>query len=253
MAGNIKTAVAMLMVISMITLVSSANPSFGIFKQNDCFEIKQICFINGTQCSFCNITSIDYPNGTRAVSNLVMTKRSGDFNYSYCNSEILGNYNVNGYCTYGTDVTKPWTAFFEITGTGFEFNQSRSFFYIGLIILLIFLLLITVFGIYVLPSKDETDDFGLLISISKLKYLRSILFVVAWGFLLSIVYTSSNIALAYLGSEMFGQLLWSIYQMMFWLTLPGVFIWFLFIFVQIFRDRETKRLLDRGIDVGGTP
>ena len=39
------------------------------------------------------------------------------------------------------------------------------------------------------------------------------------------------------------------YRIMFALTLPGIFIWFIFIFVQLFRDKEMKRLISRGVEI----
>lgn len=126
MDGNIKYWLGIILMISMISLVSGANPSFGIFKLDDCVDLKQVCFINGSICDTCNITSIDYPNGTSVVNDQTMTQRQGDFNYTFCNSTEIGKYDVNGYCTYGSDVKKPFTAFFEITYTGEKVSLSNS-------------------------------------------------------------------------------------------------------------------------------
>ena len=146
-----------------------------------------------------------------------------------------------------------WAYDFEVTGTGFEFSESRSSFYAILLGLLLFFFAVTLYGAFRLPGGNDKDDYGQLMSINNLKYLRPVLLAFSWMLLLGILFTSSNIALAYLGSEMFGKLLYTLYRIMFILTLPGVFVWFILIFVNIFRDREMKRLMERGIDINPNP
>ncbi|MBD3252885.1 hypothetical protein GF386_04085 [Candidatus Pacearchaeota archaeon] len=119
MGGNIKLIIAFTILLC-IGLVSSANPSFGVFKINEDIEIVQLCYINGTSCDFCNITSIDYPNGTRAINEVEMTKRNSDFNYTFNKSNVLGEYRINGYCGYEADVRKPFVASFDVTQSGAE-------------------------------------------------------------------------------------------------------------------------------------
>jgi len=117
MAGKCNIIIIAMLLLS-VSLISGANPSFGTFKKSNDVDLKQVCFINGTICDVCNISSIDYPNGTSAVEDIEMTKRSADFFYQFNQSEPLGYYKVNGYCTYGDDVTKPFTAVFEVTISG---------------------------------------------------------------------------------------------------------------------------------------
>jgi len=123
-------------------LTSAANPSFGVFQQNYQVDIKQVCFINGSLCDTCNITSIDYPNGTSIVRDITMTKRNGDFNYTLVSTSVLGKYDVNGYCTYGIDVTKPWTAYLEVTRTGNKVGASNTIIVGALLILTIICLVL---------------------------------------------------------------------------------------------------------------
>jgi len=245
---NIKVLMIAISIL-MITLVSAANPNMGTYKAGIDAEIKQLCFINGSICDFCNITSIDYPNGTRAVSNIIMTQREGDFNYTFTATSVVGRYNVNGYCTYQSDVKKPFVAFFDVTGSGTILDAPKSSYYIAIMLLLVFFFILAVVGMFRLPQGDPTDEFGYLIDINYMKYLKPVLFAVAWALLLAIVFTSSNVALSFFGEEMFGQLLFSLYKIMFWITIPMIFLWFIYIFVSVFRDREFKRMIERGIEV----
>jgi len=106
-------------ILLMIGIVSASNPYFGTFQTNYNIDLKQLCFINGTICDSCNITSIDYPNGTAAVSNTYYTKQAADFNFSFGRTFEEGRYNVNGFCTFGSDVKKPFNYYFDVTPTGF--------------------------------------------------------------------------------------------------------------------------------------
>lgn len=121
----------------MIGLVSASNPSMGTFKINSCFEIPQSCFINGSICDYCNISSVAYPNGSLALTNAEMEQREADFNYTYCDSDALGRYDVRGYCSYGSTIKKPFVAYFDITTTGAKVSLSN------IILVIVFLVLST--------------------------------------------------------------------------------------------------------------
>ena len=65
------------LLLGMMSLVAAANPNMGTFKQTECIDLRQICFINGTICDGCNITSIDYPkNGSAFLRDVQMTKNT---------------------------------------------------------------------------------------------------------------------------------------------------------------------------------
>jgi lysylphosphatidylglycerol synthetase-like protein (DUF2156 family) len=123
----------------LLTLVNAAIPNLGIFKTDDSIELIQSCVINGTFCTSCNISSVDYPNGTRAVKNIVMTKRTGDFNYTLNSTYVtdLGVYKNNGYCKYGSDVIKNWVYYFEVTNTGEKVSGTNTILVAAFLILTI--------------------------------------------------------------------------------------------------------------------
>lgn len=218
----------------------------GTYKKGECFDLLQVC----DTCTYNNITDVIYPNNSAAISNVTMTKRGTNYIYSFCKTNILGKYIVSGYGD--LDGTKTaWAYEFEITGTGFEFTQPRSSTYIGMLAILVFFFIVNIGGISLLPSSNSKDEYGSILGINNLKYLRAVLWVVAWGLLMAITFTASNVSLAYLGSEMFGKLLFAFFQILMFLSLPMIIIWFVFLFKRIFEDKEVKRLIGRGIPVGG--
>jgi hypothetical protein len=239
------------MILFSIILVSSASPNFGVFKKNQVIEIRQVCFINGTLCDACNLTSIS-TNGTKLITNQEMTKREGDFNYTFYNTSMLGRHNVEGYCTFGDDVTKPFSFYFDITGTGSRFTTQSSIIYISALLIILFLFVINLMVIPRLPRNDATDEYGMIISINHLKYLRPVLYATAWLLVVAMLFISSNFAFAYMGTELLAKFLFKAYQILFWLSIPGMFIIFIYTLVKIFKDNEVKRLLERGIDVQGS-
>jgi len=58
-------------------------------KQNDCIDLYQSC----PSCTYVNVTAIKYPlNSTLEMINLVMEKTGSEYNYTFCNTSILGEY-----------------------------------------------------------------------------------------------------------------------------------------------------------------
>jgi len=212
------------------------------YKQNSPLEI----YLVSNQSSL-NI-SIYYPNGSMAIDNLAMTKNGFRYNFTFSKTNDQGIYSYN-YCD-PSGICE--SNYFQITGTGYEFNTARAIIYIGLLCVLTFMFITNVSVIPLLPSKNKKEDE--LISINQLKYLRAVLYVTAYLLFLALIYTSSNISFAYLGEQMFAKLLFNIFLVMAWILPLGVIIWLIYIFYMIFEDKEIKRMLDRGFgeDMGGS-
>ena len=65
--------------ILLISCTSAAFISLGIFKAGDNVSLIQLC----DDCTYNNITSIIYPNGTIALGEAEMTKDGTQYNYTY--------------------------------------------------------------------------------------------------------------------------------------------------------------------------
>lgn len=116
--------IILVLVIFMSCFVSSQDDTsqmLGTFQQNSPVEIIQICSNSTSLCDLCNITSIKYPNSSIIISNIEMTKRPSDFNYTLDGNitNLIGSYLVNGYCQAGSEVSV-WSYTFLITPTGQE-------------------------------------------------------------------------------------------------------------------------------------
>ena len=59
-------------------LITTVTASLGTFQENTEVDLIQTC----NNCTYCNLTSIKYPNGTNAFTNVEMTKDNTYFNYT---------------------------------------------------------------------------------------------------------------------------------------------------------------------------
>jgi len=100
-------------IISLSSPINASQQSLGTFPKNSCIQLLQLC----GDCSYNNITSIVYPNSSRIILDAQMTKRGAEFNYTFCDTEQIGTYYVNGIGDLNGEDTA-WAYEFEITLTG---------------------------------------------------------------------------------------------------------------------------------------
>jgi len=235
-----------------IPLPASLGESYGTFKAGTNISLVQTCSNLTAPCDICNITSLVFPNGLATINNLQMTKKVTLFNYTLmgANTVQLGKYTVTGFCISGGTYS-PWGYTFEVNYNGREITIQETYIYITGLIFLILLMFGTAFIINKLPSKDATDEEGTIMKISMLKHLRNVLWVFVFGISMIITFLISNISLAYLNSPMLGNIFFMIYQMQFYVLIIGTPIYFVWIIYKIFKDKEMKKLMERGIEFGG--
>jgi len=112
----------LILLLTCFPLVSSTSENFlGTFEKSTQIEILQLCSNSTSFCDSCNISSIKYENSSIIISNILMTKREADFNYSLSanNTEVIGPYTVNGFCKAGSEI-KVFSYTFEVTNNGNE-------------------------------------------------------------------------------------------------------------------------------------
>lgn len=166
------------------------------------------------------------------------------------NFSRLGSYAILFYCEVDGEIGGFFEHGFVVTPTGIDLTVENAIIYIGLLGLFVFIFLCTVISIPFLPSSDARSEEGELLSVSSLKHLRLVFYGLAYILLMTIMFLASNIALAFLFDSLIGDVLFKIFNLMSWLLFPLLIILFLWIFYSIFRDKETKRMLERGVDMG---
>ncbi len=231
-----------------IFLFSFASATMN-YPVNEQVNITAVCLNNGfcSDLAICNMT-IQEPSGDFIIDNVGMVD-GGSFYYTNITTGEMGTHIVSGFCKDGS-IYRNIEYSFEVTPNGDSLSLSNSVLVLGFIFLLLLLFIGVVFGAVAIPSNDEKDDAGNIINKGMTKYFKPILFMVAWGLMLGILFVSSNVALAYLNFGMFGKFLFMMFQIQMWLTFPLIMVWFIWIFVSIFQHNETKKMLERGVDIG---
>jgi len=125
----------MLLLMGMF-LISFTSASLGVFKQSDCIQLYQFC----DDCTYVNVTTVQYPDGTIETLNKAMEKNDVDYNYTFCDTTNLGThyYIVKGDKAGATTTER---LEFEITPLGTSQSTSQgigSFGYLFLMIALMF-------------------------------------------------------------------------------------------------------------------
>lgn len=190
------------------------------------------------------------PNNQTIFSNLVAIE-DGTYYYYIINK---GNFTESGEYSYtyncgNAEQKETGRLEFSITYTGGDINEQQVTIYLGSVFILIFFFVLIVLLVNKLPSKDTTDEEGTILQISNLKHLRPVLWGISWGIILALLFIMANISLAFLPSAMIGNLFWALYTMMFWVSMVALPLWVIWIFTGVFKDKEVKRLLERGVDV----
>jgi len=127
-----KIIFSLIFALLLINVVGASFTSLGTFKTNSNITIRQLC----SNCTYNNITSIIYSNGTdTGLPVVTMAKAGTEYTHSFTSTSLIGTYTVNGVGDPdGLDTI--WGYTFEVNSSGAKqtsiFNNP---------ILLIFILL----------------------------------------------------------------------------------------------------------------
>ncbi len=225
-------------ILIFVLMISFSSAFLGYFQQGECVDLKTV--LNATTV---NISTVQFPNGSVAVSNKEMGKTGLTFNYTFCSTETKGIYRYD----YFDDKNNAFVNDFEITYNGIKLDLPTSVIYILFIVGLSSFFFLILFIRSRLPEENHRDEEGKLIRVNQLKNLRPILLGVSWAILISLVFMAYNVAQAYLQTNMFSNFLWMIFQLMMWLTIPMLIILGVYMFQRVLDDIKKQKLIDRGV------
>lgn len=204
-------------------------------------EIRTIS--NSTQV---NISTIELPNNTILFPNRNMNVTGKTWNYTFCGTDTIGNYVYDFNDLEGNVFVND----FDVSYRGDSLDGPKATLYSVMLGIFVGLWFLILFYTTKLPDGNtDLDDDGLM-QVSKLKYLRHALFGVLWTLSMVILFISSNLALAYLQFQMFSTILFALFQLMMWLSIPGIFLWFAWIFWTLTTDKKIERYLNMGMGPG---
>ena len=117
-----------------LILVQSASALLGTYQEETDVDLIQTC----NNCTYCNLTSIKYPNGTNILTNVEMIQDGTYFNYLLDggNTSTVGTYTYYYDCGNGVE-SRTGGIDFEVTITGDETPEGSSYI-LGAIFLIVF-------------------------------------------------------------------------------------------------------------------
>jgi len=214
-------------------------------KKGDIITLPMEC----TSCTFVKINSIQYPNMSKIYLNEDMSQNDSSFYYSFNDTTQLGVYNYCGYGNVaGTNTTYCYP--FTITYLGKQLTTEKAIIYFIFLVLFVLIFIGTFISIGFLPGKNQRDEEGRLLSISYLKYFRNVLYLFEWMLFIGILFLFSNLGFAFLEEELFSQTLFVLFKICFGLTPIIIIVWFIWILVSMFHDRDFQKMLNRGMMPG---
>ncbi len=224
--------------------------TLGMFEIKKDIELIQTCSNKTDFCDSCNITSVKYPNSTKIISDVAMTKRASDFNYTLEseNNIVTGVYIVNGFCDSSTE-KEVWAYTFEVTNTGDSLSTATAIIYVIFLVAITLIWLLVVFWSIKIPFRNNKNDSGQLISINDFKYLK--IFFIALSYIL-LMWTigilrslSANYLLLSGAGKIFNYLFWIMFSflwpLMIFALVVGIVVWF--------DDKKLNKKLKRGLFV----
>ncbi len=172
--------------ILLLTNFASSLECWSVATQNTEIQLIQKC----PSCSFSNITSISYPNGTIFL-NEAMEQNGINFNFTLPDSSQTGR------ISYGTigdkdGVSPPLeeTLCIEITPTGTILDKGEASMYI---IILIFILIFLALGLYVMIKTpyqnlgEMSSDGPVIVRVTKTKYVKIFAAWFSYGLFLTFI------------------------------------------------------------------
>ena len=264
--------VLFLFLLVVIPLVSAAPPSTtilsfdsgyeigisptGFIKQNQDYQLNFFVYNKSNGIHLTNTTLSCQFYMANSTGNVLVYQNTTYFPDGHWGINILGaNFSYPEVYPFGvkcidSNFGGATISYFEVTGSGIELTTSRAMIYSMIILLFIFLFIVIMLGINKLPSGNDRDDNGQLMSINNLKYFRSVLLMFEYLIVVSLFFLASNLASEYLGGKLFFKLLFTIFQILAYMILPIVIIWLVWIFAQIIDDKRMRRLIEHGIYEG---
>lgn len=169
---QIKYLTIIIVILMSIMLVSSSSTTLGIFKKNECINLKQTC----SNCSSVNITSVVYPNSSIIISNVEMTKSGTEFNYTLCNTSVTGIYTVNGVGN-PDGLQEIFIYDFTVTTSGYQASTPQAlsmFLIIGIFMFVIILFFIFGLKTDYLPAKIFCLSLSVVLIVFLIGYIMAV-------------------------------------------------------------------------------
>ncbi len=217
----------------------NAQLSFlGTFEQDEEINLIQLC----ANCTFNNITSVTSPNSTELIANVVMTKIGTNYNYTFLknNTGELGSYNVNGFGD-PNGVNEIWAYTFDVTQNGTVLETSESLIFILLTVAVFIFFLISFYFAIVTPYSNEISDQGMVIKVTKLKYVKLLFIMLSYILFIWFLNTLVGVSENFVSLTLFAGFIGFLFQSLNNLAWPFAVFIIVLSFFEIIRDANFNK------------
>lgn len=238
-----KKIISILILILLIPMISGEVQTLGIFRQNDCIDLKQV----GTGFSSCNITTVIYPNSSIALEEVVMTQTGIEYNYTFCTTSQNGQYIVSGFCHDGNNSV--WAYDFDVNPTGTDLTTSIGIIYFIALIGALFVFALSLYGSIVLPWKHQRNADGYVIGVNELRYFKLFLIVFTYLTLTFIFGILRSITAHFLSFDNVSKFFELFYWIMIRLLWPILVVSLIVFIVGWLNGKKLTEQLNRGLPI----
>lgn len=176
-----KLILIMMLGIMLVSLASASQSFLGYVKQGECANLLQTC----ATCTYNNISSITNANNNTFIlyAETPMQKKGILYNYSFCDTNAIGAYSVDGHGDIG-GVDTNWNYNYEVTLNGQNFTTGKSISYIVFTIILLFVFCLTLWGAIKVRWKHPRNEENQIVSINNFRYIKVFLFAMNYVLLM---------------------------------------------------------------------
>ena len=236
-----KYILILLLLLLLLPMAMANTEKLGVFKLNSCIELKQSC----SNCTSVNITSVNYPNSSKAITNKIMTKSGTEYNYSCGTSSVIGEYIVNGIADVDGLITV-WSYNYEVTNSGSDLTIQEGILYVVALVLIFCIFLLSLYFSIVIPFGNGRNIEGKIVSINDLKYLKIFLIACTYMLFLFLVGITNSITTNFLYLSGIGNIFNWMFQILLRLLYPIIIVTGIFSFIIFVDDLMMKRMIKRG-------
>jgi len=231
-------------VLLLLPFVVGEVQTLGTFKQGKALQLIQIC----DNCTYNNISSVLYPNGTIALTNSTMVRSGTSYTRQFNLTNDIGQYIVNGFGDLDGQITV-WSYNFYINKAGSEFTTAQSIMYMFLMCVLLIFFAGSLYGFIRIPGKHRRGQMNQIIAINKMRYLKTGFFALAYLFLMWIIFLSWNISYGFLQLGALATSFYYLYRLMFAISFPLFALTVIIMVVMYINDKNLYTKLQRGLTV----
>lgn len=269
---NTLLLLTLLLVLAVLPAVSAQPPAFQVTNPNMeiaaifpsthqegkdfTFHAHAINLTNPAQSFLTNETTTCYIHiynlsngGEHIIEDIMSFSDNGiDFEYTVSGNNFVKGMIIQTSILCNTSIMADQTiGETQITYSGGNKELSETIFYVFSITIMMALFILTIMAYLRLPKNNPRDDYGQLLSISHLKYLRIPMIGMAWFIFLAINFIISGIARDYFTESSITNIFFALFTIQMRMTIPFIILIFLYLLIEIFKDKELNNLMKRGL------